>query len=64
MAEGRQRADWSRESVMLSMFANANRGKGGRRFTPNDFNPFAAKSKPETVPLESFKSAIVGRKSR
>jgi len=42
MAEGRARDEWSRWSVLLAMFANANRDpKKHRAYRPSDFDPYA-----------------------
>jgi len=42
MAEGRQRADWSRTSALMALIANTQRDpKKTRAFRPSDFDPFA-----------------------
>lgn len=41
MAEGSQKAAWSRTSAMMAMHANINRDpKKSRPFKPSDFDPF------------------------
>ena len=41
MAEGRERDEWSRMSVLCALIANAHRDpKKGRAFRPSDFDPF------------------------
>ncbi len=48
MAEGRQRADWSRTSALMALIANTHRDpKKTRAFRPSDFDPFA---RPRTIP--------------
>ena len=42
MAEGRQRADWARNSALMALIANTQRDpKKTRAFRPSDFDPFA-----------------------
>ncbi|MCK9179106.1 MAG: hypothetical protein M0P93_08895 [Candidatus Cloacimonetes bacterium] len=49
MAEGRARDEWSRWSVLLAMFCNANRNpKKTKPFTPGDFNPYAIEATQRT----------------
>jgi hypothetical protein len=46
MAEGRQRADWSRISALMALIANTQRDpKKHRAFKPADFDPFSTHSK-------------------
>lgn len=42
MREGRERSEWSRCSVQLALIANgfASMGKGGKKFKPEDFDPY------------------------
>lgn len=48
MAEGRQRADWSRTSALMALIANTQRDpKKTRAFRPSDFDPFA---RPQAIP--------------
>ena len=48
MAEGRQRADWSRTSSLMALIANTQRDpKKTRAFRPSDFDPFA---RPRAIP--------------
>lgn len=37
--EAEEERDWTRQSVMMSLHANMNAPKG-KRYTPDDFNPF------------------------
>lgn len=41
MFEGRERAEHSRQSALMALIANANRGRGRRPFAPADFDPYA-----------------------
>lgn len=53
MAEGRERSEWARSSVLLALLANAHRDpKKTRAFKPSDFDPFAqrAEAKPNNIP--------------
>ena len=51
MAEGRQRADWSRTSALMALIANTQRDpKKTRAFRPSDFDPFA---RPRVIPNTS-----------
>lgn len=62
MAEARKRDAWDRESILLSMFFNANKGPGVSARSPDDFNPFAQedaellpKPKPVLMPIQVLK---------
>ena len=51
MADGRQRADWSRTSGLMALIANTQRDpKKTRAFRPSDFDPFA---RPRAIPKTS-----------
>jgi len=46
MAEAREKSEWARASALLALIANAHRDpKKGRVFRPNDFDPFAQRSR-------------------
>ena len=53
MAEARGRARWAPFSHLLAMTANSNRDekKRSRPFTPDEFNPYAAKATAKPAPL-------------
>ena len=73
MAEGRSRETWEHTSAVLAMIVNVNRlKKTSRKFTPLDFDPYAAEKKRDagdsltvgTVGLDVLKKVFVdGRKA-
>lgn len=62
---GPERSDL-RSGIIASVIANANRGKGGKPFTPQDFMPKFGKSKKKTLTdqiCEVFKIGNPGNSS-
>jgi hypothetical protein len=60
MLEGRQRHDWSIASSCLSVIANLHRDpKRTRPFKPSDFDPFAKRQRPITVPVSVLKDVFI-----
>jgi len=53
MAEGRCKERWRHTSSMLALHANINRDSKKRAspFTPDDFNPYSAVGKRDTIQL-------------
>lgn len=45
--EAEEEREWMRHAVMMSLHANMNAPKG-KRFSPDDFNPFSKKAKGQT----------------
>ncbi|HUS82485.1 MAG TPA: hypothetical protein VM013_04415 [Dehalococcoidia bacterium] len=70
MGEGRERAEWSRLSVLLCLLANINRDpKKSRALKPSDFDPYvkldAGQGGPVLITKENIgvlKEAMTGRK--
>lgn len=65
--EAEEEREWMRHSVMMSLHANLSGGK--RRFSPDDFNPFAKKRQEESVPdsgaeVLALKERIAARNRR
>ena len=71
MGEGRERAEWSRLSVLLCLLANINRDpKKSRALKPSDFDPYVKLDpdhigRPVLITKENIgvlKEAMTGRK--
>jgi len=57
MAGARLRDSWARDSLIMTLIANANRDpRKGRPFKPADFNPFfeRAKKQPQKIDAQSL----------
>jgi len=55
MADGAMRERWSHTSSLMALHANLNRDpRKGKRFTPEDFDPFSRgnKRKPPAIPAD------------
>ena len=63
MAEGRNRAEWSRTSSLMAHLANCNRAsKRDRVYHPRDFDPYARPEKPIKVGIGVLKDVFINRK--
>ncbi|MBW7905274.1 MAG: hypothetical protein LC135_05460 [Phycisphaerae bacterium] len=63
MAEGRQRDEWSRTSVLLALLANAHRDpKKTAAFRPRDFDPFARREPLLKADVTVLKDVFIDRK--
>ncbi|HOQ06093.1 MAG TPA: hypothetical protein PKY88_12870 [Anaerohalosphaeraceae bacterium] len=55
MAQGRGESAWGRTSNLMALIANVNRDpKKGRPFKPEDFNPYARKSRVIVLTKKNF----------
>ncbi len=54
MADGAMRERWSHTSSLMALFANLHRDpRKGKRFTPQDFDPFSrGQRKPPAIPAD------------
>lgn len=58
MHDARSRSEWNHTASLMALLANANSGKGGRKFTVDDFHPFARRGKATDMRLPA--SALKG----
>ena len=69
MAEGRGRDAWRRTALLCMVVANSNPFRKGRRFTADDFDPYAAKHKRSIVEVTpeamgEYRKAFTGSSER
>ena len=63
MAEGRNRAAWSRTAALLAMLHNINCTKRGDMKTAADFDPFRVRrAAPPRVDISVLKTVFVGNR--
>lgn len=61
MAEGRERSEWARASVLLALIANAHRDpKKCRPYGPEDFDPYRVNGEPSEKGRELLREMFNG----